>query len=54
MNKAESDRVQELCSFIAVEQDRQKFIKLVEELNRILSAKDGRLQNKESGPKKND
>jgi hypothetical protein len=40
MNKHESDRIQELCSKIAVEQDHQKFLKLVEELNRILSAKD--------------
>jgi hypothetical protein len=40
MNKHESDRIQELCSKIAVEQDHQKFLKLVEELNRVLSAKD--------------
>jgi hypothetical protein len=44
MKKADSDRIQELCSLIAVEQDRQKFLKLVEELNRILGAKDERLQ----------
>ena len=47
MNQSESDRIQELCSQIAVEQDRQEFLKLVQELNRILSAKDGWLQNNE-------
>jgi hypothetical protein len=44
MNKEDSDRIHELCSLIAVEQDRQKFLTLVAELNRILSAKDQRLQ----------
>jgi hypothetical protein len=44
MNKAESDRIQELCAVIAVEKDRHKFLALVEELNRILAAKDDRLQ----------
>lgn len=44
MKKADSDRIHELCSLIAVEQDRQKFLKLVEELNRILGAKNERLQ----------
>jgi hypothetical protein len=44
MNKAESDRIHELCSLIAVEQDRAKFIELVEELNRMLEAKGERLQ----------
>jgi hypothetical protein len=45
MNKAESDRIHELCSLIAVEQDRQKFLQLCEELNRILAVKRERLQN---------
>jgi hypothetical protein len=44
MNKTESDRIHELCSLIAVEKDHKKFQTLVEELNRILSAKDERLQ----------
>jgi hypothetical protein len=44
MNKAESDRIHDLCSLIAVEQDRQKFLILVEELNRILSIQDQTLQ----------
>jgi hypothetical protein len=41
----ENNRIHELCSLIAVEEDREKFLKLCEELNRILSAKDKRLQN---------
>jgi hypothetical protein len=44
MNKDESDRIHELCSRIAVEQDRKAFLTLVEELNQILSARDRRLQ----------
>jgi hypothetical protein len=44
MNKTESDRIHALCSLIAAEQDREKFQALVEELNRILSAHDERLQ----------
>ena len=44
MNKADSDRIHELCSLIAVEQNRQRFLKLVEELNRILGAKEERLK----------
>jgi hypothetical protein len=45
MNKAKSDRIHDLCSRIAVEQDRGKFLVLVEELNRILSAHDQGLHN---------
>jgi hypothetical protein len=44
MNKADSDRIQELCALIAVEQDRHKFLTLVEELNLILASKDERLR----------
>jgi hypothetical protein len=40
MNKYDDDRILELCSKIAVEQDHSKFLKLVEELNRVLSDKD--------------
>jgi hypothetical protein len=40
MNKSESERIQELCSLIAVEQNREKFLKLVQELNQLLSAKE--------------
>jgi hypothetical protein len=45
MNKTDSDRIHELCSLIALEQDRRKFLELCEELNRILGAKRERLQN---------
>jgi hypothetical protein len=47
MNKTESDRIQELCSLIAVEQDRRKFLELVGELNRILEVNDQRLKSNE-------
>jgi hypothetical protein len=48
MNKADSDRIHQLCSLIAVEQDRVRFLHLVEELNAILATQDESLQNKES------
>jgi hypothetical protein len=55
MNKHESDRIQELCSKIAVEQDHHKFLRLVEELNRVLSAKEDKdrriTDNQSTGPK---
>jgi hypothetical protein len=44
MNKAFSDRVQELCALIAVEKDRSRFFELVKELNRLLSANEGRVR----------
>jgi hypothetical protein len=44
MNEKDNQRIHELCSKIAVEQDHKKFLSLVEELNRILSAQDRRLQ----------
>jgi hypothetical protein len=47
MDKADSERIQQLCSLIAVEKNRHKFLALVEELNRILAAKDSRLKNGE-------
>jgi hypothetical protein len=50
MNKADSDRVHELCSLIAEEQDREKFLDLVRELNRMLSAKDARLRGQPNAP----
>ena len=54
MNQSESDRIQELCAKIAVEQDRQRFLELIQELNRLLAAKDQRGQTNESGDKKPD
>ena len=50
MNKADSDRVHELCSLIAEEQDREKFLDLVRELNRMLSEKDARLRSNADAP----
>lgn len=52
MNKAESDRIHELCSLIAVEQDQKKFQALVDELNRILSATGAQFGDAEEGSSK--
>jgi len=49
MNKAESDRIHELCSLIAIEKDRPKFLELVAELNRILEMSDQRLKERQIG-----
>ncbi len=49
MNKTESDGIHELCSLIAVEQDRRKFLEPVRELNRILEVNDQRLTGSEVG-----
>jgi hypothetical protein len=54
MDEKENQRIHELCSQIAVEQDHKKFLALVEELNRILSAQDRRLQSKRSDVKGNE
>ncbi len=54
MKQDEIDRIYKLCSLIAVEHDRQKFLDLVEELNRILSAQDRHLQNRPPGGGKKD
>ena len=40
INDADRDRIRELCSLIAVQQDRQKLLRLIEELSLILGAKD--------------
>jgi hypothetical protein len=37
MDKAQSDRIRELCSQIEKEHDPQKFLRLVQQLNLILS-----------------
>jgi chemotaxis signal transduction protein len=54
MNKSDSDRVHELCSLIVVEQNRDKFLQLVGELNRILSANETRFQNASPDDQEND
>ena len=47
MNKADTDRIHELCSLIAVEKNHHKFLVLVEQLNQILAAKHDLLQHNE-------
>jgi len=42
--KSENARIHELCCLIAVEQDQQKFLKLVDELNQLLEVDDQRLK----------
>ena len=46
-NDADRDRIRELCSLIAVQQDRQKLLQLIEELSLILGAKDEHLKAKQ-------
>jgi len=52
MDTALSERIQELCARIATEHDRNKFLRLCEELNRLLSSRDRPLPNdvKTPGP----
>jgi len=47
INDAARDRIRELCSMIAVEQDRHKLLRLIEELSLILGAKDEYLKVKQ-------
>ena len=49
INDADRDRIRELCSLIAVEQDRHKLLKLIEELSRHIGAKDESLNVKQIG-----
>ena len=49
INDADRDRIRELCSLIAVEQDRQRLLKLIEELSRHIDAKDEGLRVKQIG-----
>lgn len=49
INDADRDRIRELCSLIAVEQDRQKLLELIEELSRHIDAKDEGLKVKQIG-----
>jgi hypothetical protein len=44
MHKQDSDRIHELCSLIEHEQNAEKFLILVKELNRILTANSAKLQ----------
>jgi hypothetical protein len=49
INDADRDRIRELCSLIAVEQDRHKLLELIEELSRHIDAKDEGLKVKQIG-----
>ena len=49
INDADRDRIRELCSRIAVEQDRDKLLELIEELRRHIDAKDEGLKVKQIG-----
>jgi hypothetical protein len=50
MKDADRDRIRELCSVIAVEQDQHKLLQLIEELSRLLGTKDQeRLKGKQTG-----
>ena len=40
MKEADRDRIRELCSLVAAEQDRNKLLQFIEELSRLLGAKD--------------
>jgi hypothetical protein len=44
MTPAERERLQSLCERIATEQDHEKFVRLVEELNDLLNHKQQRLE----------
>lgn len=52
INGADRDRIRELCSRIAVEQDRHKLLQLIEELSRHIGAKDEGLKVKQIGDRK--
>ena len=44
--QAQKERWQQLCERVVVEQDPEKFMQLVEELNTLLEEKERRLDNK--------
>jgi hypothetical protein len=48
-NDADRDRIRELCSLIAVEQDRYRLLQLIEELSLVLGAKDNHRKVKQLG-----
>jgi hypothetical protein len=51
MNEIEQERMTLLCTAIVSEQDSQKMIVLVQELNRLLAPKQERLNQKEAKAK---
>jgi hypothetical protein len=44
VNEADRDRIRELCSLIAVEENRHRLLELIEELSLTLDAKQQRLK----------
>ena len=48
MSPEERERVNKFCAQVQVEQDRQRFTELINELNRILERKEQRLEERES------
>ena len=42
-------RWQDLCEQAAIEQDPERLMRLIEEINRLLEAKEKRLQERETG-----
>jgi len=49
MKEADKDRIRELCSLIAAEQDRNRLLQFIEELSRLLDAKDERIRGQQIG-----
>jgi len=50
MNEIEQERMKQLCTAIAAEQVSEKMIALVQELNRLLAAKQERLDQRRGKP----
>jgi hypothetical protein len=44
MKAEERDRMYQLCTLIEKEKDRQRFIELIQELNKLLERKQDRLE----------
>lgn len=49
MDKISSDRVRDLCSLIQTEQDQERFLKLIQELNRVLGDDEDRAKSDPPG-----
>ncbi|MGC2248570.1 MAG: hypothetical protein WA609_18335 [Terriglobales bacterium] len=49
MDKISSDRVRDLCSLIQTEQDQERFLKLIQELNRVLGDDEDRAESDPPG-----
>jgi ribosomal protein S6 len=49
MKPEERQRMYELCAMIEKEQDHERFLQLIEELNTLLERKEHRLEGKNKG-----